>query len=186
MTLATTNLMTAEMLEVLPHQGRRLELVRGELRESMPTGGDHGDITMELAWHLKTHAKKNNLGKVLAAETGFIVDRNPDSVRAPDISFISREKIELLGGLPKGFVPIAPELAVETVSPHDLYTESHDKALMWLEFGAQIVLLVNPRKSSITVYHSKKDIFVLEGDDILDLGTVLPGFTLRVGEIFET
>jgi Uma2 family endonuclease len=185
MTLAATGLITAEMLEVLPHQGRRLELVKGELRELMASGGDHGDITMELSWHLKTFAKQHKLGKVFAAETGFIIDRNPDTVRAPDISFLSNTQIELLGGVPKGFIPIAPDLAVETISPHDLYTESHDKALMWLEFGTKIVLLVNPRKLSITVYHSKKDIFVLEGDDLLELPGVMPGFQVCVNHVFH-
>jgi Uma2 family endonuclease len=185
MTLAATKLMTAEMLEVLPHQGRRLELIKGELRELMAASGDHGDVTMELAWCLKGYAKQHNLGNVFAAKTGFIADRNPDTVRAPDISFLSRAKIELLGGVPKGFISIAPDLAVETVSPNDLYTESHDKALMWLEFGTTIVLLVNPRKSNITVYHSKKEIFVLEADDVLELPKVLPGFTIAVADIFN-
>lgn len=184
MTLTASTTLTAEMLEMLPHNGRRLELVRGELKELMATGGEHGEITMELAWHLKSHAKKHDLGKVLAAETGFVIDRNPDTVRAPDICFLSNEQIELLGGIPKSFIPIAPLLAVETISPYDLYTESHDKALMWLEFGAKTVLLVNPRNSSITVYHSKKDIFVLEGDDLLVLPEVLPEFSVRVSEIF--
>lgn len=184
MTLAATNLMTAEMFEVLPHNGRRLELVKGELKELMASGGEHGDVTMELSWRLARVVSENKLGKVCAAETGFIVDRNPDTVRAPDIAFISASRIADLGGIPKGFIPIAPDVAVETISPNDLYTESHDKALMWLEFGSRMVLLLNPRKANITVYRTKKDIFVLEASDILEFPEIIPGFSVEVAKIF--
>jgi Uma2 family endonuclease len=185
MTLATTNLMTAEMLEVLPHQGRRLELVRGELRELMPTGFEHGEITHRLSSRLGVFVEDNNLGVVCSAETGFIVDRNPDTVRAPDIAFVSQERLEMLGGAVRGFAPLAPDLAVETISPSDSYTESHEKALMWLEFGSQLVLLLDPRKAQITVYRSKKDISVLENDDLLDLHEVVQGFQMPLSKIFR-
>jgi Uma2 family endonuclease len=185
MTLVATERMTAEMLEVLPHQGRRFELIQGELRELMPTGFEHGEITHRLSSRLGVFVEDNALGVVCSAETGFIVDRNPDTVRAPDIAFVSSGNLELLGGSVKGFAPIAPDLAVETISPSDSYTESHEKALMWLEFGSQLVLLLDPRKAQITVYRSKKDIFVLEKDDILNLNEVVQGFSISLGKIFK-
>lgn len=184
MTLASTNVMTAEMLEMMPHNGKRLELVKGELRELMPSGIEHGVFTHRLSARLGVFVEDNDLGIICSAESGFIVDRNPDTVRAPDIAFISNERLALLGGFPKGFSPIAPDLAAETISPNDLYTDSHDKALMWLEFGTKIVLLINPRKSNITVYRSKKDIFILEPDDTLEFADVVPNFSIRVGKIF--
>jgi Uma2 family endonuclease len=184
MTLAATNLMSAEMLEVLPNDGRRLELVKGELVELMASGGEHGICTHRLSARLGVFVEDHGLGEVFAAETGFIVDRNPDTVRAPDIAFIGKERFEELGSVPKGFIPIAPDLAVETISPNDLYTESHDKALMWLEFGSKLVLLLNPRKASITVYRSKKNIFILEAEDTLEFPDIVPGFSIKVAKIF--
>ncbi len=185
MTMVATQLMTAEMLEVLPNDGRRLELVKGELIELMASGGEHGAVTARLTWRIAQIVEENDLGEVLGAETGFIIDRNPDTVRAPDIAFISKARIEDMNGIPRGFIPLAPDLAVETISPNDLYTQSHDKALMWLEFGCKLVLLLNPRKASITVYRSKKDIFILEADDSLEFPDLVPGFSIKVGKIFN-
>ena len=183
--MVATKLMTAEMLEVLPNDGRRLELVKGELIELMASGGEHGMCTHRLSARLGVFVEDHELGEVFAAETGFIVDRNPDSVRAPDIAFITKARLEELGTTPKGFIPIAPDLAVETISPNDLYTQSHDKALMWLEFGCKLVLLLNPRKASIAVYRSKKDIFVLETDDTLEFPEIVLGFSIKVAKIFN-
>jgi Uma2 family endonuclease len=184
MTLATTQHITAEMFEVMPQHPRR-ELVRGELREQMATGGEHGACTSRFASILAIFVEDNNLGEVLAAETGFIIDRNPDTVRAPDVAFLSHQKLELLGGLPKGFIPIAADLIAETISPHDLYTESHDKALVWLEFGVRVVLLLDPRKARVTVYRAKDNIVVLEGDDVLEFGDVVAGFSIALLRIFR-
>ncbi len=182
--MAATQLMTAEMLEILPHNGRT-ELIKGELIELMASGGEHGICTHRLSSRLGVFVEDHELGEVFAAETGFIIDRNPDTVRAPDIAFICKARFEELGTTPKGFIPIAPDIAVETISPNDLSTQSHDKALMWLEFGSKLVLLLNPRKASITVYRSKKDIFVLEADDTLEFPELVPGFSINVGKIFN-
>jgi Uma2 family endonuclease len=184
MTLATTQHISAEMFEAMP-QTKRLELVRGELQEQMATGGEHGACTSRFGSRLAVYVEDNNLGEVLAAETGFIVDRNPDSVRAPDVAFLSTAQLELLGGLPKGFIPIAPELVAETISPNDLYTESHDKALMWLEFGVRVVLLLDPRKARVTVYRAKNDIVVLEDNALLEFGDVVAGFSIALPRIFR-
>lgn len=183
MTLAATQLYTAEMLEAMP--AARLELVRGELRERMATGGEHGACTSRFGARLAVYVEDHDLGEVLAAETGFIVDRNPDSVRAPDVAFLSVATLEVLGGLPKGFIPIAADLVAETISPHDLYTESHDKALMWLEFGVRVVLLLDPRKARVTVYRAKNDIVVLEQDDLLEFNDVVAGFSISLARIFR-
>lgn len=185
MTLTATNLMTAEMLEVMPHDGRRLELIRGELKEHMPTGYQHGVYTHRLSQRLGVFVDDHHLGEVCAAETGFIVDRHPDTVRAPDLAFVAKERIEELGERPKGFLPIAPDLVAETISPFDLYSESHEKALMWLEFGVRVVLLLDPRKANITIYRSKKDIAVLESGDMLEFDDVVSGFRISVARIFK-
>lgn len=185
MTLTATNRMTAEMLEVMPHNDRRLELIRGELKEHMPTGGEHGVFTHRLSARLGVFVEDHDLGEVFAAETGFIVDRNPDSVRAPDIAFIGAMRLEQLGNVPRGFIPIAPDLVAETISPSDLYSESHEKALMWLEFGVRVVLLLDPRKANITMYRSKKDIAVLENGDTLEFDDVVSGFRISVAQIFR-
>ncbi len=185
MTLAATNVITAEMLEVMP-TGNRLELVKGELQELMLTGYEHGVCTHRLSSRLGVFVEDNDLGEVCAAETGFIIDRNPDTVRAPDIAFVSKAQREVLGITLKGYMPIAPDIAVETISPNDSYTESHEKALMWLAFGSRVVLLLDPRKANITVYRSKKDISVLEANDTLEFTDVVPGFSIALHKIFAT
>ncbi|NJK43664.1 MAG: Uma2 family endonuclease [Pleurocapsa sp. SU_196_0] len=184
MTLAARQLVTAEMLESMPHGEERFELVRGEIISMPPAGGEHGAITMDLAAVLAIHVKTHKLGRVFAAETGFILRRNPDTVRGADIAFISAARLETLGELPKGFCPIVPDLAAETISPNDLYTDTHEKALEWLEAGTRAVIVIDPHKRHVTVYRSRSNIVVLEGDDILELEDVVPGFRLPVITIF--
>jgi Uma2 family endonuclease len=139
---------------------------------------------MDLAAVLAIHVKSRKLGRVFAAETGFILDRNPDTVRGADNAFVSAERLEELGELPKGFCPIVADLTAETISPHDLYTETHEKALEWLAGGTRAVVVIDPPKQRVTVYRSKSNIVVLERDDTLELEDVVSGFRLRVASIF--
>src|SRR6266508_5207983 len=127
-----TRPVTADELLAMPDDGYRYELVKGELRKMAPTGDEHGDVTMELAGALHQHVKKHNLGKVYAAETGFKLESDPDTVRAPDIAFVSRVKVEKTGRL-KGFRSGAPDLAVEVLSPSDRVSRVEGKVAQWLE-----------------------------------------------------
>ena len=130
--------MTADDLLRMPDDGFRYELVKGELRKMAPAGHEHGRVAIRFSWRLAQHVETNDLGAVYAAETGFLISTNPDTVRAPDVAFVSRKRIE---GVKKaeGYWPGAPDLAVEVVSPGDTYTEVEEKAIEWLEAGTLMV-----------------------------------------------
>lgn len=176
--------MTAEDLLVMPHGGFRYELVKGILKKMSPTGKKHGSVTVKITVPLAQHAQTNRLGKVYGAETGFKIASDPDTVRAPDVSFISQKREEEIGDI-DGFIPGPPDLAVEVVSPSDSYSEVEEKVLEWLEAGVRMVIVANPRKKTITVSRSLNDIKVLTENDTLSGEDVLPGWILPVKGIFD-
>ena len=178
-----TKLTTAEELLSLPDDGLRYELVEGELRQMSPAGHDHGRITMRLASPLAQHIEENGLGEVYAAETGFMLRTNPDTVRAPDIAFIKQERVDQVGE-PKGYWPGAPDLAVEVISPNDKVSEIEEKVKEWLEAGTSLVWIVSPKIRAVTVYHSLTDIVILTEKDMLTGGEVVPGFQYPVAKLF--
>jgi Uma2 family endonuclease len=171
----STRARTAEELLRLPDGDRRLELVEGELREMPPAGAEHGTVAFHIAALLERHIAANDAGRGFAAETGFILARNPDTVRAPDAAFVSRERAERAGRV-TGYWPGAPDLAVEVVSPGDAYSGLHDKALAWLAAGTQVVLVADPATRRVTLYRSPANVTVLEGDQAVDCSPALPGF----------
>lgn len=179
----TTQLMTADELLKLPRGRFRYELIKGELRTMSPAGQEHGAVIMNLAAPLATHVKAHKLGFVFGAETGFKLAINPDTVRAPDIAFIARARIEREGIL-KGYGVGAPDLAVEVLSPGDTAEEVEEKTAEWLAAGARAVWIVSPKRRTVTVHRSQKDIKILTEQDELDGADVVPGFRCRVAEIF--
>jgi len=183
MSATLTKPMTADELLHMPDDGWRYELVKGELIQTAPTGDEHGQVAMELATALYSHVKKNNLGRVYAAETGFKLESNPDTVRAPDVAFVRREVVEATGTLP-GYRPGAPDLVVEVLSLSDRARRVQAKVAQWLESGAQLVWVVSPKLHNVTVYRSRIDVVTLTEKDKLDGGDVIPGFDIKVAEIF--
>ena len=119
--VAETRLMTAEELFRLPDDGMRHELVRGELLTMAPPGGEHGELSITIGASLLPHVRRHRLGRAFL-ETGFLLTTDPDTVRSPDVSFLSRERPEAATRI-RGFIPGAPDLAIEVISPNDLYTE---------------------------------------------------------------
>jgi len=174
---------TADELLRLPNGNFRYELVQGELRRMNPAGNVHGRVAMNVGISLGSYIKAHDLGAVYAAETGFKLSSDPDTVRAPDVAFVSRNRIEAIGEV-EGFWPGAPDLAVEVVSPGDAFAEVEEKVFDWLDAGTRMVVVVNPRQRSATVYKSPSDITVLAEADVLDGGDVVPGFELMLREIF--
>lgn len=174
---------TAEELLRLPDDGTRRELVRGELREMTPAGNEHGYVALRIASRLERHVDANRLGRVYAAETGFKIASDPDTVRAPDAAFVSRERVEEVGRV-EGFWPGAPDLAVEVVSPGDTHAEVVEKSLAWLDAGCRMVLVAEPQRKVVTVYRSREDIRILTEDEAVDGTDVVPGWRLPVAEIF--
>ncbi|HWQ34136.1 MAG TPA: Uma2 family endonuclease [Blastocatellia bacterium] len=180
---ATLTLITADELLQMPDDGFRYELVKGELHRMPPTGGEHGKISLRLGSMIAWHVRQHKLGVTFAAETGFLIATDPDTVRAPDASFIRQDRIPE-SGIPKGYIPGAPDLAVEVISPNDIYSEVEAKVLEWLDAGTRMVIVVNPRKHTVTVYRSQTDITILRENDTLSGGDVLPGFSCKVAELF--
>jgi Uma2 family endonuclease len=176
--------MTANELLRRPDDGFRYELVKGELKRMAPAGHEHGRVAVRFTWRLAQHVETNELGAVYAAETGFLISTNPDTVRAPDVAFVRQERLDEAGEV-GGYWPGAPDLAVEVVSPKDNYTEVEEKAIEWLEAGALMVIALNPRGRTVTVYRSASDITLLKDAATLDLNNVVPGFKVAVKDIFD-
>jgi Uma2 family endonuclease len=184
MTTTTTRLMTAEELLRMPEDGTRYELVRGRLVAMPPPGNIHGKRTMRLGWRLAQHVETNDLGVVFAAETGFQLASDPDTVRGVDIAFVSKERADAAGEV-EGYWPGAPDLAVEVISPNDTYTQVEEKvADEYLEAGTRAVWVLNPRRRTVTIYRSLTEITILTEQDGLEGGDVVPGFRCPVSEIF--
>lgn len=176
---------TAEELLRLPDDDFRYELVRGEPRKMTPAGNKPGYLALRIASRLERHVEENGLGRTYAAETGFKLASNPDTVRAPDAAFVSQTRLEEAGEV-EGYWPGAPDLAVEVISPSDAHTEVVEKALAWLEADCRMVLVVDPGQQTVTVYRALDNIRILKGEagETLDGADVVPGFRLPVAELF--
>jgi Uma2 family endonuclease len=174
---------TAEQLLALPDDGQRYELVDGELQVMSPAGNEHGRIALKLAWRVAKFVEQNRLGETFAAETGFLIGRNPDTVRAPDFAFITQKRIDEVGPV-AGYWPGAPDLLAEVVSPGDSFSDVEAKALSWLVAGTKVVWVVDPRQRHVTVYRGASDISVVSADEILEATNLLPGWSVVVGDLF--
>ncbi|MEK7484411.1 MAG: Uma2 family endonuclease [Planctomycetota bacterium] len=179
----TLPLITAQNLLEMPNDGFRYELVKGELKKMAPAGFQHGRIAAIVTISLGSYVHSHQLGVVCAAETGFLITFNPDTVRAPDVAFISQKRLQEIKET-KGFWPGTPDLAVEVISPNDIYLEVEEKVWDWLEAGTQMVLVINPRKRIATQYRSKQEIRVFSENESLDGGDVVPGWTLLIKDLF--
>ncbi|HWW77017.1 MAG TPA: Uma2 family endonuclease [Pyrinomonadaceae bacterium] len=174
---------TASELFEMPDDGFRYELVKGELRRMSPSGSEHGAIVINITLLLAQDVRAKKLGVCFGAETGFKIASDPDTVRAPDVGFVRRERIPETG-IPKKFWSGAPDLAVEVLSPGDTRREVDEKVEDWLEAGARAVWVINPKRRSVSVYRSTTDVTRLSDGDELDGGEVVPGFRCKVSEIF--
>jgi Uma2 family endonuclease len=179
-----TQLVTAEDLHRLPPRGGRYSLIKGELRTMPPAGGEHGSVAMHLAASLYQVVSAHNLGRVYAAETGFLLATNPDTVLAPDAAFIRQERVAQIGNI-TGFIPAAPDLAVEVISPYDTYTEVEEKVSLWLQHGTQMVVVVNPRRLGGTVYRPGRPVLFLTEPDELSGNDVVPGWRVPTQDLFR-
>lgn len=160
----------------------RCELVLGELVMMSPAGSRHGAVAMRIGEHMSRYVKHHALGMVFAAETGFIIHRNPDTVRAPDVSFVRTER--LADGIPIGFFPGAPDLAVEVVSPDDRPAELAAKVAGWLAAGSAAVWVVDPGRRSVAAHHRDGGVELFGAGDVLSGGSALSGFSLPLSLVF--
>jgi len=174
---------TAEDLERLSARGHHYQLIDGELIDMIPPGGEHGGMTMDLTTYVNVHILSQNLGRGFAAETGFLVARDPDTVLAPDFAFIAHERLPI--PMPRGYVPIVPDLVLETRSPHDTRREVADKVARWLALGVRLVWEMDPSAHRLTVYRPNQAPVAFGPLDPLEGGDVLPGFSLRLSLVFR-
>ena len=177
-------LTTAEDLAELSADGEHFELIQGVLQEMPPNGFDHGDVSATVAYVIERFVRDHALGRVVGAETGFLLARSPDTVLAPDAAFVSTSRLPTPGDR-RGFAAVAPDLVVEVVSPSDRAGAIADKALRWLEAGTRLVWVVYPERRLIAAHHPDGTVHLRKADDIVDGEEVLPGFRVLVSELFE-
>ena len=180
----TSKLLTADDLLRLHSEGVRGELIRGVLHQTVSVGLRPGEIVTTLVILLGISIKPLRLGWLAASDSGILLQRSPDTVREPDIAFISAEKLPLNVDVP-GYSQVVPDLVVEIFSPTDNLASVNDKAQMWLHFGVQSVWVVFPESRTVEVHSASASPVLLGQEDQLDGGAVLPGFTCTVSEIFE-
>ena len=184
--MSVKTLMTAKDLWEMPEvPGKRFELVRGELVEMPGAGGVRTVVARLLFRLLDVFVTERALGEVFQDGFGYEILHDPDVVRVPDVSFVSRERVPA-DGIPVGFWPFAPDLAVKVVSPSDRAEDVNAKVLEYLEGGVRLVRILWPRTRTVTVFGAGGSVQLLGPEDDLEGGEVLPGFRVRVGDLFPT
>ena len=179
-----TKLLTAEDLLRFSSQGVKGELIRGVLHETVSVGKVHARIAIRIGGEFDRHVRRHRLGQVGGSDGGVLVERDPDTVREPDIYYVSAARLPL-DDQSDGYLEVVPELVVEIVSPSDSPTEVDEKIRMWLDLGVSMALVVRPANRTIVIRRPGIPDVTLTGEDTLDGGDVLPGFSLPLREMFD-
>ena len=180
----STQLMTAEELLLLPSGQFRYELVNGELITMSPAGHDHGRISIRLSSPLAQFVWENDLGEVFSSDTGFQLSSSPDTVLAPDVSFVSKDRVQRVGRS-QGYWLGPPDLAVEVLSPDQATSYVKKRVAQWLSFGTKEAWVINPMTSTLTVHSPQGIVVTLSNDEFLDGRDIVPGFRFAVERLFE-
>lgn len=171
--------MTADELAHLSYPDKVTELVRGRLVVHEPPGTRHGAIAARLVYYLTDFVYRNRMGVVFAQDTGFHIETNPDTVRAPDAAFLARERADAIRD--RGYARVAPDLVAEVLSPDDRPGDVRDKVADWLNAGVKLVWVIDPRRRVARVYRPGETLAShvtrLSGED------VLPGFSCAVDDL---
>ena len=187
---AASNGMTAEQLLGYEIPGKRVELVRGQLVVREPASFSHGALSLRIGVVLTNHLTRErdqqgwtmSRGRLATADPGFTLARRPDTVRAPDVAYVSRERFA--GPMPDGFPEFAPDLAVEVRSPSDRTGAVVAKVSDWLSAGTKLVWVVDPLREQVVVYRADGTVSVLALGDTLSGEEILPGFAFPLQELF--
>lgn len=175
--------LSLEEYQRLPEEdAHRTELVRGRVVREPRPGARHGLVTAELILRIGMYARERGLGRVVT-ETGFLLSVDPPTVRGPDVAFIAADRLPAELDFP-GFWTVAPDLAIEVVSPSNAAGDIQAKVLEYLDAGTRMVWVVDPGSRSVATYRSREEIRIRTGDETLEGNDVLPGFRLKVFEIF--
>lgn len=184
MSLAVT-LLTAEDLLWMPRDDWRYELIEGVLHRMLPPGFEHGSFAGHLSGLLFTHVRQHKLGRVLAAETGFQIASDPDTVLAPDVAFVTEERLLQANFDRRKYFPGAPDFLVEVLSPSDSYSDVEKKVAGWLTAGARLDVLADPVKELLFVHRPGQPVQILSREDTLDASDVVTGWKVRLADVFE-
>ena len=184
MATAKNKLLTAEHLLRLNSQGVKGELIDGVLHETVPEGKRHARIAARVITGLNNFVIPRRVGQVGGTDGGVLIHRDPDTVREPDVYFVSTERLHP-DDQSDGYLEVVPELVVEIVSPSDSDQDVRDKTAMWLGHGVSVVLEVRPETGAIAVHRPGVSAVTLTGEDVLEVDDVLPGFNLPLSEIFD-
>lgn len=180
---SVTNKMTVEEFEVYAATHGRCELIHGEVRDMTPASYDHGDVTGKLHIFIGQHVLDAQLGKLLAAETGFRLDDDQGPiVRAPDIAFVANERLPKVP--PASFATFAPDLIVETVSPSDTESQVTEKILWWLSKDVREAWVADPANKTVALYWPDGTSRRYLVEQTLDGSKVLPGLNIALGKVF--
>jgi Uma2 family endonuclease len=182
--MSTKARVTAEQLWRLGEGDVRRELVDGEVVEMTPVGGVHGQVTARLTRLLMEHVERQGGGELVVGDVGFVLSLpyDPERVRAADLAFVSSGRLRG-GHLPQGFVPGAPDLAVEVLSPSDNPIDIQQKVRDYLEAGARLVWVVTPQARTVTVYRADGSARLLREQESLEGEDILPGLTIRLSHV---
>lgn len=184
MTTAKHGLLTAEDLLRLDSKGVKGELIRGVLHERMPSGVRHGEIAMALGSEIRVFVKPRRLGRVGGTDSGVLLERDPDTVREPDVFFVSAERLPLDVEV-RGYCEIVPDFVAEIRSPSDSLREFNEKIAMWLSEGVRLVLAIFPDTRTARVHRPDGSTLDLAQDDAFDGEDVLTGFSCQLRDIFD-
>ncbi|MBW4575826.1 MAG: Uma2 family endonuclease [Aphanothece sp. CMT-3BRIN-NPC111] len=179
---ADKKIWTDEEFMALPDDGNKYELVNGELVVGN-SGAKHGYITVILSAALFNVVRPQRLGVILDSSTAF--NMKTGNKRSPDISFVSKDRLQGLQELPDGFLQGAPDLAIEVLSPNNTVEEIHNKIIEYFENDAKLVWVVNPQENYVLVYRSPEPDRLLKTTDNLDGEDVVPNFSFPVAELFQ-
>lgn len=184
MALQRQKRMTVEEFYRLPNDDHRQELVRGYLVSEPTPGAQHGYLATAMVFALESYARQHGDSVILTCDTGFVLARNPDTVRAPDVSLVSRQRYEALKDK-RGPIPGAPDLAVEVLSPSDRKAKVKAKVAHYLQAGAKLVWIVDPASQQVRSYQGQGAPIVFDINSELTAPALLPGFRVAVAELFR-
>jgi Uma2 family endonuclease len=176
-----TRLLTAEEFAQLEDEDAR-ELVEGVVVVAPPPEPWHGEVAATVLLGFGSHVNQHRLGRTYAAETGFIIRRNPDTVRAPDFAFVREERAPSIRQ--HGYLDLVPDLIAEVVSPSDSANHIQRKMQEWLDAGVQMGLVFYPPTQRLAIYRPGRDIRLLGPDDQFDGEDVLAAFSCAVRDLF--
>lgn len=179
--MVTTKQLTATDLWNMPANDLQdYELIEGELIPMVPPGGEHGRLQLRIGGRLQAFVEARVLGQAYG-EAGFVLDESEHTVLAPDLAFVAQSR---LPNEQRGYLHIAPDLAVEIVSPGNSPGEIERKVAAYLRYGTMLVWVIYPDQRQIVAHSPTGAPRVFTERDILTGDTVLPGFSVPVSEIF--